>query len=181
MRQLSPFDEVNKQVSVMAEAKKIANELIVRFEVQDVDNQIVLPKKESIFSRTHELWKFTCFECFFAVKGLEEYWELNLDHHGNWNLYNFKKYRQPSPPVEEKRVKQLELEFLKKADGFELQGHVDLKDLNLEDKPLEVSLNCVIEWKGEENSFPEKSYYALKHLGNKPDFHLRKSFVCSLE
>jgi hypothetical protein len=176
---LKAFGKISfqEQVSIEAFVQKINGILKIQYHVEDPLSLIDLHIKDGFFRRTRELWQFTCFECFFAEKGKENYWEVNLDHSGNWNVYRFDKYRQPQPPLEEILVKQIEFEFVKKAEGFELQCEVDLKDLGLQEKSLEVSLNSVIEWKNK-----EKSYYASAHCGGeKPDFHLREAFICNLE
>jgi hypothetical protein len=178
MRELKPFDPsvIYQDVSVIAHVQKTDTTLRIQFIGDDPHNHILLQKKDSLFQRSQELWTTTCFECFFAEKGKENYWELNLDHSGNWNLYSFDGYRNPQPPREEKLVKQLELEFLRKTNGFEIQCDLDLSELGLQEKSLDVGLSCVIEWTSH-----EKSYFALKHCTQKPDFHLRETFICSLE
>lgn len=175
---LKPFEKnyLQTKVKVQANSQKLKNKLKIQFCIDDPESMILLPKRQQILQRSHDLWQTTCFECFFSPHAEKNYWELNLDNHGNWNLYRFQEYRNPQPPQEEDIVQNLELEFLKTKSGFEVECFLDLKELNLENKALDVGLACVIEW-----SNKEKSFYALAHKSEKPDFHNRETFVCNLE
>src|ERR1700751_274314 len=56
-------------------------------------SEIVLPAKSEKASRKNELWKETCFECFFGVARSKAYFEFNGSPSGNWAFYSFDDYR----------------------------------------------------------------------------------------
>jgi hypothetical protein len=51
--------------------------------------------------RTDRLWQHTCFEAFVSVKDKPEYYEFNFAPSGEWAVYRFRCYRDPStrPPT----------------------------------------------------------------------------------
>lgn len=141
---------------------------LLTFEVSGADvDRISLQPKSSKPARKNDLWKETCFECFFGVGGTKQYFEFNGSTSGDWALYSFDDYRKgmkDAPVSGDPVMKKLEkvngkLECVWQIPYFTkaiLQG---------------ASLTAVIKM-GE-----NVSYWALKHAGEKPDFHLRESFV----
>lgn len=177
MVELIPFKKKSKEnhLKISAKATRKKDELLVTFNVED--------KKKSILwdasltpARVHELWKTTCFEMFFGISGSSEYWELNFSVNGSWNLYHFKSYRDAFMSQQEERVNQIEFQQQQENDLIILEVRIPIQKLDLQGKKLEVGLTSVIEFKDK-----EKAYFALKHVGDKPDFHQRDSFICSLE
>lgn len=117
--------------------------------------------------RKNELWKETCFECFFAVGGLSQYFEFNGSTSGDWALYSFDDYRQGMKEVSLSSNPKL-LRF-EKAEGKTIcQWHIPYFTKAILSN---ASITAVIK------SGAEVSYWALKHAGDKPDFHLRESFI----
>lgn len=176
MFELEPYQSSSQtsKIKIYSEAFMEDDELQINFILEDKNN-IVAMEKDARPERTHELWKTTCFEAFFGVKGTNQYWELNVAANGNWNVYSFDGYREPAPPKEETRIPQISFYGSMEDESFRLELKIPLGKLGLQNKKLEVSLNSVIEFKNK-----EKSYYALKHVGEKPDFHQRDSFICNL-
>lgn len=178
MYELVPFKASSQtsKIKIFAEVLKTGNDLQVTFIIEDKNKLIYIGDDLKAPSRKHELWKTTCFETFFGVSGSEAYWELNLSTGGSWNFYSFDAYRNTSEPREDQRV--TKIGFVKAHEDetiTRLEIKFPIQSLNLKGK-LEVSLNSVIEFKNK-----EKAYYALKHAGDKPDFHQRDLFICSLE
>jgi hypothetical protein len=169
MQTLIPFS--SSAVSLRATAVKQGSSLIFNFALRDPDNHVRDSLREgrwSSWGRADELWKTTCFEAFFGIPRQPAYWELNLSPSKRaWNLYKFDSYRNPQPP--------------RTSHDFELREIVATSDtlacilkIPVEIEKLELSLNAVIRTR----SSPE--YFALKHAGAKPDFHLRESFALKL-
>lgn len=116
--------------------------------------------------RLHEIWKSTCFEAFIKPKNQKQYWEINVNPSRAWNVYKFSSYREPSPPVEDSGWKLIEFSFE--------PGSLSVKfshDLSLASR-FEVGLSCIFDMMD-----GKKSYWALEHSQDKPDFHNAKTFI----
>jgi len=115
--------------------------------------------------RTDELWRHTCFEVFVLTG--EGYVEFNLSPSGRWASYAFADYRTGMTDATQSAV--VEPIVLSASRGV-LSAQVDL--------PLGVrrlAVSAVIE--GQDGS---KTYWALAHPSDKPDFHHPDSFVLEL-
>ena len=131
---------------------------------------ISIPINTTKPSRKHELWKDTCFECFFGVVGSTQYFEFNGSPSGDWALYSFDEYRtgmkdvkMTEPPVLEK--------FEKTATGIRVEWRIPYFTPAI---LMSASLAAILKFSAPASGF---SYWALKHAGEKPDFHLRDSFI----
>jgi hypothetical protein len=178
MVELVPFKSSSQasKLKICAEAIREKDELSVTFIITDKEKSIFWGERENL-GRASELWKTTCFEAFIGTSGNKEYWELNFSASGSWNLYHFDFYRSTLKPSIEERVDKIKFNNQNENDyTTRIKVQIPIQNLNLPGKKLEVGLTSVIEFKDK-----EKSYFALKHVGDKPDFHQRDSFVCSLE
>ncbi len=144
--------------------------------------------KTELKNQKVDLWKSTCFELFLKKQNSSSYIELNLSPLGYWNMYRFSDYRKDmtkakkSPPFKVKMEKsysssahnssrpdpyifrfsfKLSLPFIQKILG----------DSQLEWSQLEIKPTLVLE---EASGVP--SYWAHRHLQEKPDFHDLNSF-----
>jgi hypothetical protein len=123
-------------------------------------------------SRTDGLWEHTCCEAFIAFEG--GYCEFNLSPSGDWAFYRFTGYRAGAtdpeivPPV---------VQAHRHGDLWQLQAHIDLSGLPFlrHDRPWRMGLSAVMETKD-----GEKTYWALAHPSDKPDFHHPDSFALVL-
>lgn len=177
MFDLKPFKASSQtsKIKIHAEAFKDKGDLCVTFLVEDPSHVVLWGNAEKAI-RTHELWKTTCFELFLSVEGSDEYWELNLSPHGAWNLYHFDSYRNTVEPRQEDKVSKINFQKSDEVSQKKIEARIPIQGLGLLSKTLEVSITSVIEFKDK-----EKAYFALKHVTDKPDFHQRDSFICSLE
>jgi hypothetical protein len=121
-------------------------------------------------SRHDELWKHTCFEIFFGPQKQESYYEFNLAPSGDWALYAFSSYRKDMQPSEVTIAPQLQ------PSSGPFAWTARLIHPGLAVQPLVMSATAVLEYEG-----GSVEYWALKHAGSKPDFHLRESFVLLVE
>jgi hypothetical protein len=119
--------------------------------------------------RADELWRTTCFEAFFAGVDAEEYREWNFAPRGNWAAYDFSAYREAmvqadvrSPP------------YIRMEDNF-TWWTVGATIAVEADRQWELGLSAVLEEKS-----GTKSYWALAHPPERPDFHTRDCFVARL-
>jgi hypothetical protein len=119
--------------------------------------------------RADELWQTTCFEAFFAADGDDGYREWNFAPRGNWAAYDFTGYREGmgqadvrSPP------------YIRMEDNF-TWWTVGATIAVAADNKWDLGLSAVLE---EQDG--TKSYWALAHASDKPDFHAPDCFVAKL-
>ena len=129
----------------------------------DVD-RIAWPAAEEA-GRADDLWKHTCFECFLRTD--DGYHEFNLSPSGQWAAYRFDGYRAGMAIASEA------------AEVAPLDGAWDMVALEaVIDLPSQVEalgLSAVIE-----DVNGAKTYWALAHPSDKPDFHHPDSFTLVL-
>jgi hypothetical protein len=126
--------------------------------------------------RTDGLWRHTCFEVFVARTDSSHYWEFNFSPSGAWAAYHFSGYREGmapllvgTAPITRRR---------ESADGFELDAGIDLSWLVLDGRTVQLQLGLAAVVEDKAGSL---SYWALRHPGEKPDFHHRDGFVLRIE
>lgn len=116
---------------------------------------------------TDDLWRATCFEAFVAMEG-EGYAEFNLSPSGAWAAYVFDGYREGMRPLEA-AAPAMAVRY--SADAFALTADLVLPEAFVG----AVGLSAVIE-----GLDGEKTYWALAHPSDKPDFHHPDSRVLDL-
>jgi hypothetical protein len=115
-----------------------------------------------------ELWKHTCFEMFVRrAPNAPPYYELNASPSTEWALYSFERYGEKLKAVNPARPPQIGVTLDPKR--LQLDVKVDLRDLP---HAGEMGLAAVIE-----DTDGELSYWALKHVGPKANFHHPDSFI----
>jgi hypothetical protein len=132
--------------------------------------QEVLGQDLKSLERRDELWKTTCFEAFLKPQNQTRYWELNLSCQGQWNVYALSDYRQDLKV--ETQVENL-TDFCFQIDDARLRLRVCWPLDFLSPGPLRfnLGLTAIIETQS-----GEKSYWALSHHRERPDFHDVKGF-----
>lgn len=119
--------------------------------------------------RADELWRTTCFEAFLAPAGKESYREWNFAPRGNWAAYDFGGYRQGMEKAEVRSPPYIRME-----DNF-TWWTVGATITVAAEQTWNLALSAVLEEKD-----GTKSYWALAHTAEKPDFHARDCFVATL-
>lgn len=169
MVELKPFTPIAEKISLQADIQLTNSGLSLSFDLHDPNSLVqkslqVGNWQASSLKRADDLWKETCFEAFWSRPGEKSYWELNLSPAGKWNLYFFEDYRKPQPP--------------QKSSDFSLEDVITTPNslrcflqTKIEIPSLDISICSVI--KTAANTF----YYSTAHKGEKPDFHLRESFI----
>jgi len=120
------------------------------------------------------LWERTCFEVFIAIEGEAGYHEFNFSPSGQWAAYAFSDYRVRS----EWAANQLPaISFARTNGHLVLEAVIVAADLpqNIAGKPFQLGLTAVIE-----ANDGSRSYWALHHPADRPDFHHRAGFILSL-
>jgi hypothetical protein len=117
--------------------------------------------------RLDGLWRHTCFEAFIALHDDDAYHEFNFAPSGDWAAYDFSGYREgmvQSPMLHAPRI-----ETAREQEGFALTATVAAAT------GARLALAAVIEEHG-----GRLSYWALRHPGDKPDFHHRDGFILEI-
>lgn len=141
----------------------------VRWRIDGV-NKLVVPKFAGK-GRQDKLWETTCFELFVKPSGGSGYCEFNLSPSERWAAYDFTGYREGMS----------ERPFAREPDCTMRTGlamaifDAALPRAHVPGGKCAVGLCAVIEEQGD-----VKSYWALAHGGNKPDFHDAACFTAKL-
>lgn len=134
--------------------------------VGDIE-EIALPEHPS-HERRDGLWETTCFEAFLDF-GDGHYGEYNFAPAGDWAAYRFTGYRD-GMSAWEVGAPQIS------AEGHDYMMLITAKIAKPDMPVLRIGLAAVIaDWDG------EKSYWALRHPSEKPDFHHDDCFGITLK
>jgi hypothetical protein len=120
------------------------------------------------------LWEHTCFEAFLAdAQG--GYCELNFSPSTQWAIYRFSAYRNDMSRVEVTRPPQMRTQL---AGGrYTMDVRIELSEVPAlyPDATWKAALSAVIEALD-----ATRSYWALAHPCERPDFHHPDGFVLEL-
>jgi hypothetical protein len=116
---------------------------------------------------TDGLWRHTCMELFVGHPPPGHYLEFNLAPSGDWAAYRFSGYRSGMAPLTGIRAPRIELRT--QSDRLLLSADVALPaDLSGD---LRLGIAAVLE-----DAQGQLGYWALRHAGDRPDFHHPDSF-----
>ena len=116
--------------------------------------------------RTDGLWKTTCCEVFLRESGAEGYREWNFAPSGDWAAYDFAGYREDMMQAEVAHAPFIRIED--NLRWWTLGATISVESR----KERTINLTMVLEERD-----GTKSYWALAHAGDKPDFHHPDCFV----
>lgn len=119
--------------------------------------------------RTDELWKTTCFEAFLRPLAEEGYTEWNFAPSADWAAYDFTSYREGMAEAEVGSPPYIRMED--NLTWWTLGATIAVPA----DTNWELGLSAVLEEKD-----GTKSYWALAHPLEKPDFHDPGCFAARL-
>lgn len=146
--------------------------------------RLIVPDPRPV-ARVDGLWHHTCCEAFVAAAGSPAYREFNLSPSGQWAVYDFSGYRLPAPSLPGPQSGPVPSIHRRSApDALEFDVVLPAAWLPEAADTLELGLCMVVEERtaraaGDED-LPTHSYWALRHTGERPDFHRRDSFALSL-
>ena len=135
--------------------------LSVRYMAHGAIDGLLLPERAKA-ARTDLLWQHTCFEAFIKPQPGAAYTELNASPSTRWALYSFAAFREGMTEAPD-RIQISPIEVKLGADALVLTTSV--RGL-VSEVDWRVALSAIIEEKG-----GRKSFWALKHPPEKPDFH----------
>jgi hypothetical protein len=131
-------------------------------------SRFVIPEAEEP-SRADGLWKTTCCEAFLRETDGEAYREWNFAPSGEWAAYDFTSYREGMAEADIDAPPYIRVED--NLTWWTLGATVSVES----GKGFAVNLTAVLE---EQDG--TKSYWALAHPREKPDFHMPDCFVGKL-
>ncbi len=121
--------------------------------------------------RANGLWETTCFETFLQPEGGDAYVELNLSPSERWAAYDF---TAPREGMTERPMPREPDSTMRQGSSFAIfDAAVPAQGLPF--VACALGLTAVIEEQG-----GTKSYWALSHDGDEPDFHDPACFTARL-
>ncbi len=136
----------------------------VTFRVSGFAGGVFLPAVKAP-ERRDELWMRTCCEVF-ARRRPDDYVEFNLSPSGDWAAYAFSGYRAG---MRNFPVSAPDIRVVPKDEGFELTAMIPWSDWPHVEA---IGLSVVVE-----ATDGSKTYWALTHPSDMPDFHHADSFA----
>jgi hypothetical protein len=122
--------------------------------------------------RTDGLWRHTCMEVFIksrpAAADSGPYLEFNLAPGGQWAAYRFSGYRAGMAPLTGIHPPRIELRT--QSERLLLAAQLEIP-ADLASASLRLGLAAVVE-----DAQRQLGYWALRHAGDRPDFHHPDSF-----
>lgn len=176
MKSLHPFTKNShtQNLQISADFFQISStQTLVTFELEGAVDAVYWPPSDDTSTRQDELWKHTCFECFWAETPSPEaaYTEINCSPNGNWNAYSFQSYRNGMSADNKLEVQLKHWESDRERVNFQIQI-TSTQDLNM----TVVGLTAVIELVN-----GEKTYWSLAHPGPQPDFHRKDGWISLID
>ncbi len=169
---LKPWTPAPAPSELTVELSRTGDMIRFAFEMNGDLSQVVFaplkPKAER--KRVDGLWETTCLELFLGTDN-ENYFEFNFSPAGDWNAYAFDSYRKGMRPAEADVVIE-DVGF--DREKFRMRG--SLRGRFFSRAVSDVGATAVVETYGK-----QKHYWAVKHAGTKPDFHLRSGFSIQLK
>lgn len=168
----TPCDAVSRiEVNL---ARGVGGDLALRYVAAGDISRLSIPHNRER-ARADELWKTTCFEVF--VQTAAGYAEINLSPSDRWAAYGFAGYRE-GDMTQHEGVSLVHMTQRAGAGLYELVATLNFAALPglPATGPWRLGLSAVIE-----ETSGRKSYWALAHAPDKPDFHHPDSFACVLE
>lgn len=156
--------------SIEIEVERDQSGLVLNYRLTGNISRIRLPTPERP-GRANDLWRHTCLEAFVRPEGGAAYVEMNFSPSSRWAVYAFDRERT-GMKVAETEPWQVMWHF--PADGLQLTAGVFAAS-ELPPTSWRLGLSAVIE-----DIDGEKTYWALAHPSDKPDFHHPDSFTLEL-
>lgn len=164
-----PAAPAPRHAEVMVTLGRVPAGLQLSYQVRS--DELKLPR-DIPAGRIDGLWRHTCCELFLSVPGATRYCEFNFSPVGAWAAYDFSGYRVAAglpdgePPA---------ISCVARDDGFRLEVVLPLGWLPSA-AALQASPTVVLE-----DTAGRFSYWALRHPGERPDFHHADGFVLTLD
>ena len=165
-----PAEQLPVGIQLAASAARSADGLLISWELRGRLEDILLPEQSASPSRRDQLWQQSCFEFFASPADSSQYWEVNLSPSGDWNVYAFDEYR--AGMREETALAALPFRIVRRTESLRLELLFSLDAIIPPEQTVALGISAVLRHRS-----GRSSYWALTHCGNRPDFHLRESFL----
>ncbi len=169
---LKPFKDVSHPFSIQTRVALANKKLLLSFELEGDLETILIPGQKINPSRAIGLWNQTCFECFLKSNQDHQYIEFNFSPSHDWNCFHFLSL---SDELKEwGQVKDIVIESKITSNTIVLMAKIDLKHLPSalqNTHELKISTTAVI------STDKGLSYWAIKHMDDRPNFHHPESYV----
>lgn len=165
--ELVPFS-ASEGIEIRGAIRRSGAGLSVWYLLRDAQDNVALTDFSP--TRQNNLWQHTCFELFFGEQGSPHYWEMNVTPSSAWNVYAFSAPR--SGMCEETKIRNIEPVVYTSSDSIVLHYFFDINRLLPKHSVVEIGISCVVALRN-----GEKSYWALAHNKEIPDFHDRSAFL----
>jgi hypothetical protein len=154
----TPCDAISR---IEVEAERAGDGVLsLRYVATGIIKDVLMPVAASP-ERTDLLWHHTCFEAFVKPQPGAAYFELNASPSTRWALYSFTSFREGMANATSIQISPVEVKD--GADTLVLTTSIN----GLPAGPgWRVALSAIIE-----ETSGRKSFWALKHPPEKPDFH----------
>lgn len=151
------------------EVDRTPQALSIAYQLTGTLSQLLLPI-ENGGQRRDELWTSTCFEAFFRAPGSDQYNEFNFAPNGDWAAYQFDGYRNNMSNLD---CTAPTIETRASSDTAIIRVTVPIE---LPSGPLLLGPTAILE-----DVDGARSFWAIHHALNKPDFHHIDTFKMTLE
>ncbi len=165
-----PASQAAPVIAVEVEVCRDGGAGVFRYRIRGGAGAILLPAPAPP-ARSDELWRTTCFEAFIRPGADAAYVEFNFSPSTQWAAYGFTGYRQGMANAD---VAAPAIKAATDGGAFTLEARIDLQGLALTSS-ARLGLSAVLETSG-----GAKSYWALAHTRDKPDFHCADAFIARL-
>ena len=155
------FKEVNPKF-IEATVDHFKNQeirLTFKLRQKDVDPNLFFSQEFKTLEKGKDLWKKTCFECFFFDESSDQYFEINISLDGKYDLMSFTEYRKESFLEAPLKVSNLSI----KVDQEDAFVSFELKTFFK--NPYFISPSVILDTQ------KEQLFFAINHSPLKPDFH----------
>lgn len=167
---MPPIDGISVSVSRLSDVR-LGLQYRLTGDISAISMPLVMANE-----RADDLWKTTCFEAFVKQPGGQYYSEFNFSPSTRWAAYVFDDYREGMRDIPAATVPRFDMRA--GTDSFELGVVVDLMGTEEAWRSSDLALNlcAVIETRDR-----QRSYWALAHPPEKPDFHDGDCFIGILQ
>lgn len=153
--------------AIACEIRRRGADLDLRYRIAGDPSALVLPPPAAPH-RTDDLWRTTCLELFVAGEG-SAYAEFNFAPSGQWAAYGFTGRRAGMAPL---AMVEAPLSDLGTTPDAVI---LTVRLAGIGTGPFRLGITAVVEERD-----GTKSYWALCHGGDAPDFHDPDCFVAQL-
>jgi hypothetical protein len=172
---LKPFTPPPTPFSIGADYQVTESQLEILFTLKGDIATLNLPKPVEFPKRVEGLYHHTCVEIF--LKRGKQYLEWNFSFSGDWCIFLFEGYRKKSESKFPLDSTLFNLSHISQSSSeASIKALIPLNRLEfLEKVESQIGFSAVLE-------HPKSvlSYWALTHVGEKPDFHQEKSFIVKI-